>query len=130
RLGGFAHALTEVADDLAVPALEEEHHLTEMLVVRRPVDGEHARSEAAFDVVLDARTAPVTEHVVATGTEREDLADRVERVAHGRRARERTEVAASVLHDPARDEDAWPRVLHRHLHAHVALVVLETDVVA
>jgi hypothetical protein len=71
-----------MADDLAVPALEEEHHLAEMLLVRRAVDGQHARAEAALDVVLDARAAPVAEHVVAAGAEREDLPDGVERVAH------------------------------------------------
>src|SRR5207245_464940 len=40
------------------------------------------------------------------------------------------EVAAAVLDDLASDQDARPRVLHGDLHAHVALVVLQPDVVA
>src|SRR5262249_24303423 len=72
----------------------------------------------------------IAEHRIATGAEREDLANRVERLPHGRGTREGPEVAAPVLHDPAGDEHARPRVLHRHLDAHVALIVLQPDVVA
>ena len=74
--------------------------------------------------------AAVAEHRVAAGAQREDLADGVERLAHGRRAVERPEVAAAVLDDAPRDQHARPRSLHRDLDADVALVVLQPDVVA
>src|SRR5262249_6315216 len=80
-LGGRIHPPVEVPDDLAVAALEEQHDLSQVLLVRFTVHGEDARAETALDVVLDARTAPVPEHGIAAGTEREHLADRVERVA-------------------------------------------------
>ena len=53
--------------------------------------------EAALDLVLEAGPGAVAEHGVAAGAQREDLADRVERLAHRRRAGERAEVAAAVL---------------------------------
>src|SRR4029077_18917347 len=104
-VSGGVHPAPERAHDLAVPSLEEEHHLAEVLLVRFAIDREHAGAEAALDVVLDARPATVAEHGVATRAQREDLAYRVERVADGGRTREGAEVAATVLDDPARDED-------------------------
>src|SRR5207249_2439976 len=74
--------------------------------------------------------AAVLEDGVAAGAEREHLADGVERLPHRRRAGEGPEVTAAVLHDLAGDQDARPRVVHGDLHAHVALVVLQPDVVA
>src|SRR5262249_42612388 len=128
--GRRLHAPAELARHLAVPPLEEQHRLTEVFLVDPAVDREHAGPEAALDVVFDAGAAAVAEHRVAAGAEREHLADRVERLPHGRRTGEGAEVAAPVLHDTTRDEHAWPRILHRDLDAHVALVVLQPDVVA
>src|SRR2546427_6139785 len=99
-------------------------------LVRAAVDGQHAGAEAALDVVLDAGAAAVAEHGVAARAQGKHLADRVERVAHRRRAREGPEVAAPVLDDPTRHQHARPRVPDRDLDAHVALVVLQPDVVA
>src|SRR5205814_657084 len=64
-LCGGVHPAPERAHHLAVPALEEQHDLAQVLLVRLAVDREHARAEAALDVVLDARPAPVAEHGIA-----------------------------------------------------------------
>jgi hypothetical protein len=126
----LVHAAAELHHDVAAPALEQQHRLAEVLAVRVPVDRQDARAEAALDLVLDARTAPVPEDRVAARAEREHLPNGVERVAYRRRAGEWAEIAAPVLDDAPRDEDARPRVLQGHLDADVALVVLQPDVVA
>src|SRR5207245_2318140 len=62
---GGGHATPECGDHLVVPPFEEEHHLLQVLLVCAAVDGQHAGTEAALDVVLDARAAAVAEHGVA-----------------------------------------------------------------
>ena len=130
RFGRRLHVAAKRTHHVAVPALEQQHRLAEMLLVDGTIDGEHAGPEAALDLVLDARAAAVLEHRIAARAEREHLADRVERIADRRRTGERAEVPAAVLHDLPRHEYPGPRILHAHLHAHVALVVLQADVVA
>src|SRR5439155_1690179 len=125
---GGGHSGAEAGDHLVVAPLEEEHYLPEVLLVRATVDRQHAGAETALDVVLDAGAAAVAEDGVAARAQGKHLADRVERVAHRRRAREGAEVAAPVLDDPARHQHARPRIRDRDLDAHVALVVLQPDV--
>src|SRR5207244_11971764 len=93
---------------VAVPALDQQHGLAEVLLVHGPVDRQHAGPEAALDLVLDARAAAVLEDGVAAGAEGKHLADGVERLPHRRGAREGPEVAAAALPDLPGHQDAGP----------------------
>src|SRR5262249_25414546 len=97
---GLPHPALQRGGHLTAATFEQLHRLPEVLLVRAAVDREHARPEAALDVVLDAGAGAVAEHAVAAGPQRKDLPDGVERLPNGGGAVERPEVAAPVLDDP------------------------------
>src|SRR5262245_29444939 len=101
-----------------------------MMLVDLRIDLEAARAKAAFDLVFEARPRAVAEDAVAAGAQRDDLADRVERLTHTVGRVVGAEVLASVLDDLSGDENAWPRVVHGDFDADVGLVVLQPDVIA
>ena len=114
-------------------ALEEEHHLVDVVAIRGLVDGLDARALAALDVVQEAwpRERPLAlGDVDRAGAEREDPADEVHRLVDAARRRVRPEVAAAVGRQLAGPLDAREVVGERDLDERVGLVVLEADVEA
>ena len=123
--GRLLHADFELALDVRRAPLEEEQHGADHRRIVLLGDLADARREAALDVILEAR--PVLQ--VAAGAQREELAQELEALVHGRDVRVGAEVARAVLRHAVRQEDARVLLLHRDLDVGIALVVLEADVV-
>ena len=123
--GRLLHADFELALDVRRAPLEEEQHGADHRRVVFLGDLADTWCEAALDVVLEAR--PVLQ--VAAGAQREELAQELEALVHGRDVRVGAEVARAVLRHAVRQEDARVLLLHRDLDVGIALVVLEADVV-
>jgi hypothetical protein len=129
---GRLHLPGQLADHVLLAAVEETLDLLDLSPVVRLADIADARRLAAFDVVQQARPLDrlaTFVDVQRARPKREDAADEVHRLVDAARRRVRPEVAAAVGRKLARPLD--PReFLARDLDERVALVVLETDVVA
>ena len=119
--GRLLHAELQFALHILRAPFEEEQDGADHRRVVLLRDLADARREAALDVVL--QTGPVLQ--VAAGAQREEAAQELQALVHGRDVRIGAEVARAVL----RQEDARVLLLHRDLDVRVALVVLEADVV-
>src|SRR5262249_27633278 len=104
-IGGARHPLTELAGQQIRAAFPEARALVDALPVALPADASRAWAWAAADVKVEASLA-LLEDVVRAGSERQQLADALDRAAQALGARVRTEVEGAVLEDAARVVDA------------------------
>ena len=128
-LGGFAHALLQVALDLVRPPLEERDHIVDHGAVLLPRDVSHARCSAAADVVIEAghARAPAGRRALA-GAVREDLVERLERRPHLLRRCVRPEVAHAGPVALAREQHARVLVGQRDGDVRIRLVIAQARV--
>src|SRR6267378_8079453 len=100
-----------------------------MALVFVAIDRQHARSEAALDLIFDTRPRAIAENRIGAGAQWKDFADDVDGLAQTVGRSKRPEVVSAVFDDAARHRDARPRMV-RDFRAQVRFVVLEPDVVA
>ena len=123
--GRLLHAELQFALHILRAPFEEEQDRADHRRVVLLRDLADARREAALDVVLQA--GPVLQ--VAAGAQREEAAQELQALMHGRDVRIGAEVARSVLRHAVRQEYARVLLLHGDFDVRIALVILEADVV-
>ena len=129
RPGGFPHSLLDEAFEVPAPALEQHHHLGDILHVVLLRDQVHARCRAAADLVLHAGAGPVAEEAVGAGPERKDRLDHPEHLTYRCRRAVGSEVEVLSLAVAPGDHHPGPFLAEGDLEADVGLVVLQPDVV-
>src|SRR5579859_3056756 len=105
------HPFAQLAQQLEILTLEQHLRRVQMALVLAAIDRQHARPEAALDLVLDARARSIAEDRVGAGAQRKDLADDVDGLAQAVGGTERAKITSAILHDAARDGDPRPRMI-------------------
>src|SRR5699024_5410121 len=107
-----AHALLERLDELSALAGEERLHVVDGLaVLLLRAEASHARAEAPFDVVLEARTVELAVDLDLARAQHEVLVDELERLVRDTGRQERAEVARSVVRDTTHEHGARERLV-------------------
>ena len=127
RLG---HAGLQVGHELVVaPVQKESRPLDRLRVLSGPADRRHARRDTAFDVVLQAGSAPPTGDDLVTRADPKQSVRQAHRRARERRRQERACIEVAVAVDPARHQHPGEIFGGGHLQVRIVLVVAQQDVV-
>ena len=129
RCRRLVHLHLELRQHLVGLALQEQDRTLHVLAIIGLRDEADARRAAPLDLVQHARPRPVREHRVLAGAQLKDLLQERHPLAHGARARERTEVAVLAV-EAAAVEAQLREPVAGEAHVGIALVVAEEDVVA
>ena len=102
----FGHVALQASEQRFLAAFQEQHDLVDqrVVVVFRLVA--HARREAAFDVILQARPLAFAVDRLAASAQRKHYAHEIDQFAQPVGVGVRTEVARTVVLDRAREHDA------------------------
>jgi hypothetical protein len=128
--GGLAHFILEPPTELVLAALDQQARLLDRMPVRSMrADRSHARRQAPFDVVLEARAiALAVDDLVARSDAKQPMRQR-HRPARHRRRHERPGVDVAVARD-LRATSSRARSFVSELRIRIGLVVAQQDVEA
>ena len=128
-LGGLDHSIPYAPDNLVCPALEEESHLIDYLVVLVLVDLANTRPGAAMYEVVEASPVVVSRDGLGAGPVGEQLLEQSQCLPNAGRACKWSEVSSSILPDPARDVHNGEVFGSVDLDERVGLIVLQPGIV-
>ena len=126
RLRRSLHAELQLPLHIFRASLQEQQHRMDHRIVVAFFHLACAGCQAPPDMIFEAW--PFLQ--VLTGPQRKQPPQELQAFMHRCHIRIRTKVTCSVLEHPPRDEYPREILLHRHLHIRIALIILQTDIIA
>ena len=128
-VSGLVHLPGEAVYQLPTFTFKQQQGIFQLVLIVFGIDRQGTGTEAALDLIFQARPGAVTKDGVGTGPQGKDSANDFQGLLDCRAGVERSQIFTAVLRNLAGQEEAWPLVMLGDLYVPIGGIVLEPNII-